>query len=1282
MVGAVARSHSAAGCQPPAGWRAHFWRWWLHSAFQQSWLRLAIQVGVCTLLIMCIFSAPPVWELHQYDPILANPVLILVLANLGLLFSVNTGLPILKIGWESLLGSLPGGACVYAVTYLVYAINGGSGQPGVLKAAMTMLFGAIFLLLGTACRYRWREHFALGGIFFNLTIAVGLSVSYVQHDRLWRFMLYWWWFVGLALVFMVPVGMLVLPLPVGRVVRKQLAKALRQEGAVLEAIVQLLTADDAELRLGKLGKAGSSLSSMDVEAGMGSGSSAAAPSPDSTSSPEQPGEHTQEQPQEEVVSPAEGVDEDGEPDFPVSKPSAYEALVSAAQRRLRRALHRSGAALSRVSVQLSARASAGRSAKRSAEARAMGIHPDLLDAVEPIYAMSGPTAVSMQASFAHTRFSHLELDVYRPTRRLPMLAFHRMLLLARTLMSAAMMVLYPLQAGSARLGPSRVHAGRLRRVAAEIKHCCQCLAAVLRSNAPVGPAIQQLGRLEEAFWELQKAVGEAVSANACSQAGHAAAEQMAEQLVAAAAAAEAAQAGAEAQTAAGQAEAVDDTALPAAGAFHPQQQPAVPAEPLADAGMSQDSLALHLALSMLFACCSRVRSMYLLLPHVLGKDQQGVAEAVAEHFATARAWNAVLRARTALEPEGCSPRSARDIFRRSKLLWGGDIGRGLARSRSAAALSKLAKPAVQVAEPAAPGTPPGKLVRAVGRVHRAFGAVERLTGFTRDQLALGMQMAVSFVAVMFLVVVPAVNAALAHRSVWAVFIIVVVHEPLLGSVIWKCVLRFGGTLVAGLLGLGALYFSVLCNDLSFEDKPAKFIAMTAALTVLSMPLAAGTAYYGPRNAYFWIVSCLIMFTVALPGYAYNSPMPILALWRLACTAIGIAIELLTALLVFPVTARSAAYGAAAGALRGMAQVAEVAFHSVLPSKAVAAGGGSREGSRRGWRLSLDRSHHHQQQRQQQQQQREQHQAHAVEAATDQPEEQQQEPPRADPQQQLQQHTPVLPSSQGAAPHALVQQQQPQQQAGQPEGQAGPPEQHVVVHCPSGTCWHGNEVATGAVLRRIHKPMMETYGRITTLRALLGPLRVEYHPFKTPHRFPTAPGRRAQRLCRRMLNVLTTFAITMDSHHTESVPLLEPHSAELEGLIQQLCQALRAMASMVAGDVSLEGAARTVAALEVHAQHLMLRVLLSGPPEGLSTVDATQGLAFLAMLFNVTSVARLLCVSLGEAFCPTDAAGQQAAAALLRDSPRWAGDDKLAAMAAELMSEALVCPDDEQQGTAV
>lgn len=101
------------------------------------------------------------------------------------------------------------------------------------------------------------------------------------------------------------------------------------------------------------------------------------------------------------------------------------------------------------------------------------------------------------------------------------------------------------------------------------------------------------------------------------------------------------------------------------------------------------------------------------------------------------------------------------------------------------------------------------------------------------------------------------------------------------------------------------------------------------------------------------------------------------------------------------------------------------------------------------------------------------------------------------------------------------------------------------------------------------------------------------------------------------------------------------------------------------------AARTVAALEQHASHLMLRVLLGGVPPGLSPTDTQQGLAFLAMLFNATSVARLLCLSLGAAFCAGDSEGQAAAAALLRYPARWAADDQLLALASELLSEALV-----------
>ncbi len=48
--------------------------------------------------------------------------------------------------------------------------------------------------------------------------------------------------------------------------------------------------------------------------------------------------------------------------------------------------------------------------------------------------------------------------------------------------------------------------------------------------------------------------------------------------------------------------------------------------------------------------------------------------------------------------------------------------------------------------------------------------------------------------------------------------------------------------------------------------------------------------------------------------------------------------------------------------------------------------------------------------------------------------------------------------------------------------------------------------------------------------------------------------------------LTTVCVCVPA---PAVPLLEPHAAELEGLIAQLREAVRAMAAMVDGSVSLE-----------------------------------------------------------------------------------------------------------------
>lgn len=183
--------------------------------------------------------------------------------------------------------------------------------------------------------------------------------------------------------------------------------------------------------------------------------------------------------------------------------------------------------------------------------------------------------------------------------------------------------------------------------------------------------------------------------------------------------------------------------------------------------------------------------MYLLLPQLVARDQAGVGEAVAAHFATAHAWATAVRERvsgagsssarlkrrvfqifkpaccygavfwgltalrpmllhmqTCLEPSGGSPtcHNASDVFRRSQALWGSQPGGApaLRSSRSFAALEKLERPTVQVAEslPREP-RPAGWLARTAGGLHRALSAVERASGFSRNQLALGMQVRLS-----------------------------------------------------------------------------------------------------------------------------------------------------------------------------------------------------------------------------------------------------------------------------------------------------------------------------------------------------------------------------------------------------------------------------------------------------------------------------------------------------------------------------------------------------------
>jgi hypothetical protein len=107
------------------------------------------------------------------------------------------------------------------------------------------------------------------------------------------------------------------------------------------------------------------------------------------------------------------------------------------------------------------------------------------------------------------------------------------------------------------------------------------------------------------------------------------------------------------------------------------------------------------------------------------------------------------------------PHSPRNTYRQSQLLPSEPLtSRSLLGSRSAAALDRLVKPSVHVAEAVAPRQRAGWAQRISAATRLGFSAVERVTGFSRGQTSLGLQMAVAWIASMFLVIIPSVYEAL------------------------------------------------------------------------------------------------------------------------------------------------------------------------------------------------------------------------------------------------------------------------------------------------------------------------------------------------------------------------------------------------------------------------------------------------------------------------------------------------------------------------------------------
>ncbi|KAL4422137.1 hypothetical protein ABPG77_006826 [Micractinium sp. CCAP 211/92] len=490
------------------------------------------------------------------------------------------------------------------------------------------------------------------------------------------------------------------------------------------------------------------------------------------------------------------------------------------------------------------------------------------------------------------------------------------------------------------------------------------------------------------------------------------------------------------------------------------------------------------------------------------------------------------------------------------------------RSASRAAAELLAQPEVLHLPRAAPQQ---------GKLQRCLGWLKARTGVTPEHLALGLQMVAAYVPLLIMLIIPAVNNTFDNHLIWALFVVVSVLQPAQVrrgqtagecAAIFKGLQRLVGTVLAGALGVCSQYLAFLVNGLRVHHRER----------------CAGHH--------------------ALPGYQGNVTRPLLAVWRVANTALGVVVEVAAVSLVLPVTAGSCSRATMAATLDRMGGVARTALRPCCPRRH-AATMASRQAAAR------EQAAGHQQQGQQQEQQQ-----------------QQQEQPDGVEQQPEQQ----------AAPGAV-------------EGVPSPFAQlnaHVQDH------WQCVRTASARCLLHLCRHRCH---------AGHGPrlLHYEFYPRSAIHRFQFEAGFRAQRLCRHMLNIIAGAVIVLDSHEVAGLPMLAPFAQRMEQLIEQLAACLEALAAMVRKQASPDEAVGTVLALEEHAQRLFMLVLASDLPSGLGEADVINGLALLSVLINASYVSRLLALALIRCFHPSPpgAGPTPAEAALLArgSTTRWAADDR-------------------------
>lgn len=106
-------------------------------------------------------------------------------------------------------------------------------------------------------------------------------------------------------------------------------------------------------------------------------------------------------------------------------------------------------------------------------------------------------------------------------------------------------------------------------------------------------------------------------------------------------------------------------------------------------------------------------------------------------------------------------------------------------------------------------------------IARLLGRCLKALGVRRQDLRLGLQLTAAYFIVLIFEEVDVIYDAFYQKPVWAMIVVIVLFDRGVGNLVYRSVLRLAGTIFGAAVGLGILYFAILCNGLTHDNHPQK-----------------------------------------------------------------------------------------------------------------------------------------------------------------------------------------------------------------------------------------------------------------------------------------------------------------------------------------------------------------------------------------------------------------------------------------------------------------------------